>query len=313
MITADLPADAGLSSSSALVVAIAMAIVDRLDLRRDKRFQERIPDRLAEAEYYGALETGAPFRDTAGDHGVGVAGGAQDSVAILCAEQGACGLYHYLPARLERQIPWPDTHVLAVAVSGVRASKIGNARDNYNRTAHALRSLLAALNAQHGTAHRSVAAALGSDPEALPALQQLARSGVDDLEPRYLSARLQQFVEETGEIVPAAAAALEAGDLSAFGHWVARSQTGAEQGLGNQVQETIFLARSALEHGAVAASAFGAGFGGAVWAMIARQDAASFQAGWAAGYGRQFPEHAAQAQFFLTSPAASAARLLPDE
>ncbi len=47
-----------------------------------------------------------------------------------------------------------------------------------------------------------------------------------------------------------------------------RSQEAAERWLGNQIPETIALARLARHVGATAASAFGAGFGGSVWALV---------------------------------------------
>jgi len=64
------------------------------------------------------------------------------------------------------------------------------------------------------------------------------------------------------------------GTWDKIGVLIDRSQDGAERLLGNQVPETIALARLARDLGAVAASAFGAGFGGSVgqWStMIARK------------------------------------------
>src|SRR5205823_1885242 len=59
-------------------------------------------------------------------------------------------------------------------------------------------------------------------------------------------ARLEQFRAEL-EIIAAAVAALDRGDLSTLGALIDRSQANAEQLLENQVPETIFLARSARE------------------------------------------------------------------
>ena len=78
-------------------------------------------------------------------------------------------------------------------------------------------------------------------------------------------------------IVPGAADALAEGDLDRFGALVDRSQAGAEAALGNQVPETIHLQRSARRLGARAASAFGAGFGGSVWALVAATGAETFR------------------------------------
>jgi len=79
--------------------------------------------------------------------------------------------------------------------------------------------------------------------------------------------------------------------------------------LRNQMPETIHLARSAREHGAVAASAFGAGFGGAVWAMIPRDDADRFMAVWRANYERAFPSRRARAKWATTQAAGAARRV----
>ena len=64
---------------------------------------------------------------------------------------------------------------------------------------------------------------------------------------------------ESGEIVPQASEALLAGELEVFGRLVNRSQHAAEQLLGNQTAETIYLAAAARRLGAAAASSFGAG------------------------------------------------------
>ena len=76
----------------------------------------------------------------------------------------------------------------------------------------------------------------------------------------------------------------------------------ATTALGNQVPETIFLARRARELGAVAASAFGAGFGGAVWAMMRASDADAFVARWRSSYLASFPRREPGAQWLVTRP-----------
>ncbi|HWJ56419.1 MAG TPA: hypothetical protein VNR90_09365, partial [Vicinamibacterales bacterium] len=53
--------------------------------------------------------------------------------------------------------------------------------------------------------------------------------------------------------------------------------------LGNQIPETIALAAAARKAGALAASSFGAGFGGAVWALVDRDAADAFAAAWTPG------------------------------
>jgi galactokinase len=103
-------------------------------------------------------------------------------------------------------------------------------------------------------------------------------------------------------IVPGVAAALANGDLARVGTLVDRSQALAEQALENQVPETIHLARSARELGAHAASAFGAGFGGAVWSMAPAEGAQEFVARWRADYEAAFPLRRGRTTFIVTRP-----------
>jgi galactokinase len=79
--------------------------------------------------------------------------------------------------------------------------------------------------------------------------------------------------------------------------------------LGNQVPETVALARSARRLGAAAASAFGAGFGGAVWALVRTAAADDFLERWGREYLAAFPDRGKQAQFFLTRPGPGMERL----
>jgi len=112
--------------------------------------------------------------------------------------------------------------------------------------------------------------------------------------------RFEQFVIECTEIIPGVAQALAAGEADRIGALIDRSQDAAEQLLGNQVPETIALAHLARELGAVAASAFGAGFGGSVWALVRTDRAETFKSEWAERYRSRFPDSAKSSEFFLT-------------
>lgn len=272
-IDSTLPESAGLSSSSALVVATALALIDTNGLRRHDDWRAAIADTVAEAEYCGAMESGTPFGPFAGDEGVGTRGGAQDPVAILCSREGHVGQFAYLPARHEGFVAWPVTHVLVIATSGVEAAKTANTRDAFNRLSSAL---------------RGDGAATGSTVDA---------AGM---------ARRAQFAEESEQIVPGVFEAIGARDWHRLGRLVDRSQHLAETVLGNQVPETILLQRLARDGGAVAASAFGAGFGGAVWAMVGKDQATEFEERWRAQYLGQFPQHATRCRTFTTTPSRAA-------
>lgn len=302
-LSSTLPPAAGLSSSTALTIALARAVVDATGLTGNAVFAEYAGSPIMFAEYVAAIETGAPHGPFPGDDGVGVRGGAQDHVAIMCAREGMVGQFSYIPAHEEGWAPWPGDHMLAIGVSGVRASKTGNAQAAYNRAADAVRWMVRQWNGVTYRNDQTLAAALASGSDALGRLEQIAAeaSGAP-VGAEYLGRRLAQFCEECDRIVPGVADALRARDLARVGLLVDRSQALAAQALENQVPETISLARIAREQGAAAASAFGAGFGGAVWAMVARDGAEAFMERWKAGYVVAHPSRAARSRFLLTMP-----------
>jgi galactokinase len=68
----------------------------------------------------------------------------------------------------------------------------------------------------------------------------------------------------------------------------------------------VLLARA---FGADASSAFGAGFGGSVWALVAADAAEQFLTRWRKAYAHDFPEHTSHAEFIVTRPGPGATRL----
>lgn len=288
--TSDLPPSSGLSSSSTLLIATfeALRIVNDLDARED--FAHALPGALDVAAYLGSVESGRPFRNFGGEAGVGTSGGSQDHTAILASRAGAVCRVGYAPPRVEGVAALPDGFTFVVAVSGVIAQKTGGARAAYNRAAANGTALLEIWRAATGRHDATLFEAIASHGAAVDRLRQAMRARDAAAEPRTsdLEARLDQFVDETFVLIPEAFDALERHDLAAFGRAVDRSQRGAERGLANQVPETIALARLARDHGAVAASAFGAGFGGSVWALVSRATVDAFAAAWETAYRAQF-------------------------
>jgi galactokinase len=280
--------------------------VDATGVTANAVFAEHAGSPIAFAEYVAAIETGAPHGPFPGDDGVGVRGGAQDQVAIMCAREGMVGQFSYIPAHEEGWAPWPADHVLVIGVSGVRASKTGNAQASYNRAADAVRWMVRQWNGLTYRNDATLAAALASGADAPERLEAIARGAGDangsPVSAEYLVRRLAQFREECDIIVPGVMDAFCARDFARLGSLVDRSQRLAEEAIENQVPETIALARLARERGAVAASAFGAGFGGAVWAMVARDAAESFAAEWKSAYVAQFAARAPRSRFLITTP-----------
>lgn len=302
----DLPGAAGMSSSSALVTGTLLTLLAVLGIEETAEFRAAVPGTADLAEYAAAVESGAGYRSSPGDRGVGTHGGSEDHTAILCARPGSLVSYSFAPLRPEGEVPLPAGCTFAIASSGVRAEKTGAVREKYNRLSALGRRLLALWNRETGRADATLAAALRAEPGAADRLRAAAAAQEDA---PALLARLDHFLAESEEIVPAAAAALAAGDLAELGSLVDRSQALASSLLGNQIPETDLLARTARELGAAAASAFGAGFGGSVWALLPEGGAAEFLARWRERYADAFPARA-DAEFFLTGAGSPARRIV---
>jgi galactokinase len=298
-LASDLPHAAGLSSSSALLVATFIALSRINDMRSNPVFRQVVSSAEELAAYLGAVESGRSFRSRGGDAGVGTLGGCQDHVAIICCEPGHISRYSFTTLKRERLVPWPEDFVLAVGVSGVIAEKTGTARGLYNEAAATVVRLLTEWNRETGRSDEQLAEAIESDATAAARLRDIATrtSGRTS----HAADRLEQFLAETYAFIPAATEALERGALTEFGLLVDNSQRLAETSLRNQVPETIQLQRLARTLGAVASSAFGAGFGGSVWAMTPLRGAPRFLAAWERNYREAFPDRDG-AVFFLTRP-----------
>jgi len=105
--------------------------------------------------------------------------------------------------------------------------------------------------------------------------------------------------------VPIALEAFRAADARALGELSEASQADAGELLGNQIEETRVLARLARERGALAASSFGAGFGGSVWALVDGTEATKFERAWTTAYSRAMPGRVIES--FVTRGAAGLA------
>ena len=306
----DLPPASGMSSSSAFMVAVflAVAAINELDRTDDYRAAISRPTDLA--GYLGTIENGRTFGPLAGDQGVGTFGGSEDHTAILCCRPATLSQYRFAPVEFERDVPMPAGHVFAVAFSGVLAEKTGAALATYNRASHAAARVLEIWRQASGLPVPTLEAAVAGRGDAADAIREaIAASGDTEFGAAVLRKRFDQFVLESRTIVPGAGDALCAGNLAGFGALVDRSQQAVEEWLGNQIPETVCLAREARRLGALAASAFGAGFGGSVWALVEEGACEEFLRAWRGAYEAAHPAAAARAVFFGTSPGPAAFRL----
>lgn len=310
VLISSLPSASGLSSSSALVIATFLPLAAFNRMEQQPGWGDAIPDQDALAGYLGAMENGKVFGPFGADRGVGTHGGSEDHTAILRCAPGALAQYRFLPVAPEAQVALPAGWTFAIGVSGVHAAKGGAVQEHYNGLARQLTLLLATWRRISGTTPDSLLAALAAGPEARETLAQAVRME-HPAEGDDLVARLGQFAEECETIIPSVTQRLQQGDPESIGSAVDRSQELAETVLANQVPETVQLVRSARRLGAAAASAFGAGFGGSVWALVREAESTAFLAAWKEHYLLAFPARAGRATFFASRPGASAGEL-PD-
>lgn len=299
----DLPPAAGMSSSSALIIAMFLAMADANRLWERPELTENLKNLIELAGYLAVVENGLSFGSLSGDRGVGTFGGSQDHTAILCSRPKRLGEYSYCPTRFQRSPALPDGYVFAVGSSGVAAEKTGAAMERYNRASAAAAGCAELWRQETGGDEPHLAAIVSGSPDAAGRMARMLRSNEE------LLGRFEHFLVENEQLLPAASDALEQGDVDAFGRLVDRSQRAAEELLGNQIEETSYLAASARSLGAAAASAFGAGFGGSVWALVETARLAPFLSDWARSYHDRFPQRAETSAFFSTAAGPAAFQL----
>jgi galactokinase len=177
------------------------------------------------------------------------------------------------------RVGMPPHWRFVLAPSAVRSAKTGSAQEAYNNLARGAQVLLEIWNAARPRAGSLAAALAAGGEDDIRAL--IRTSHIDGWPPEVLERRLAHFIGEDRR-VPEAVDAVGSADTARLSGLAVASQADAETLLGNQVPETIALARAARALGAFAACSFGAGFGGSVWALVER-DAADFAARWQPG------------------------------
>jgi N-acetylgalactosamine kinase len=108
----NIPIAAGLSSSSALVVAAAEALVA---VNRLNTFPSQFVDLCGQGEWF-----------------VGTRGGSADHAAIKYGQRGKVVKVTFFEFAVEDIVPFPREHALLVCDSGVKAQKTTNAKDQFN-------------------------------------------------------------------------------------------------------------------------------------------------------------------------------------
>lgn len=246
VIASDLPIAAGLSSSAALVVAIAVTLL------------------AANAASFDLHELMALL--ASGERYVGTAGGGMDQAISLGARVGHAARIEFDPVRLSH-VRVPEGWRFIVAWSLSRAEKSGAARHAYNERTHQTAEARGIVARRLGLGDvPSYAQLLGARP-----VDELVDAGTA-LEP-LLRRRFRHVVTE-GERVSAAVAAMERDDPDRFGALMDASHASLRDDYEVSSRELDRLVDAARESGAVGARLTGAGFGGCIVALAGAAAAA---------------------------------------
>lgn len=246
VVRSDIPVAAGLSSSSALVVAFALAVLHANDHEEVERLE--LAELLAEAEHY-----------------VGTRGGGMDQAICLAARRQSASRIDFNPLRLTAHPIAPEWSFI-IAFSLIQAQKSGAARKTYNaRTRECQRAL------------KKVTEALGVSEkvDSYPALMRrrrvrdllrAAESALDELPMR----RFRHVVTEA-ERVRKAEEAMAAYDLRGFGRLMKASHASLRDDFEVSTPELDELVELATRAGAAGARLTGAGLGGCVVALCPQE------------------------------------------
>ena len=267
----DVPIASGLSSSSALVVASALALLKANGIEvgggpeaiapapgRDHERAMRRRTSLSRLELAALMARAERF--------VGLEGGGMDQAACLHGVAGHALRIEFDPLRVT-PVPVPDGWRWVVASSLVRAEKSAGARDMYNERARQCREALAASvgavaggRAANSGNHATNTAPGYSDLVSAADPDGLLRRARRILSP-VLFRRFRHVLTE-GRRVALAEQAMRESDLHRFGHLMVRSHESLRDDYEVSTGELDAIVGIALEAGAAGARLTGAGFGG---------------------------------------------------
>ena len=285
-VSGDVPIAAGLSSSSALVVASALALLRANGLGvGGAGAEEGVPGAGAGRAEAGAGRAGVPRLELAAlmaraERFVGLEGGGMDQAACLFGEVGHALRIEFEPLRVTK-VAVPEGWRWVVASSLVRAEKSGGAREAYNERARQCREALGVvvehLSRPGGDARRGIARDAGMSGWAAVGFATypdlVARGGLTRLLedagrvlPPVLLRRFRHVVTE-GRRVAQAEAAMRAGEIGRFGKLMVASHESLRSDYEVSTPALDEIVEIALAAGAAGARLTGAGFGGCAVAL----------------------------------------------
>ncbi len=249
-VVSDLPAAAGLSSSSALLTGFTLALLRANGVATT--FDE-LMQVLPEAEYF-----------------VGTRGGGMDHAAVLASQAGCALLVRFAPVSVTN-VPIPAGWSFLIAHRLTTAEKSGAVRAEYNARRSAGQRALEILGLP------SYRAAVEQHP--LEELETMARESLGESE-------RGPFLHVTGEAarVEQAVDAMRNADAGRFGNLLFASHDSARDLLRISSPALDELVEAARQAGALGARLTGAGFGGCAVVFCREQDRRAIRARLADSY-----------------------------
>jgi galactokinase len=282
----DIPPAAGLSSSSAMVVASALALLRANEIEIERT---ELMSLLAEAERY-----------------IGTQSGGMDQAISLGGRKGEAVMIEFDPPRLTN-VPVPCDWRFVIANTLVRAEKSGAAQIGYNERTRECRAALSELErsraaveaVRRGRSARNRSGAEGSAPRraeglaprsdehearpmtyvdlvrdvSLESLLEIANGSLRD----PLRRRFRHVVSE-GQRVDEARRAMLSNDIAAFGRSMNDSHASLRDDYEVSCPELDRLVDVARSAGAQGARLTGAGFGGCIVALCEHEEQPSLVA-----------------------------------
>ncbi len=295
VIAGNIPAEAGLSSSSALVVASAMTL---LHVHHRTVGRLTLAEWMAEAEWY-----------------VGTRGGGMDQAVCLLGQPDHALQIDFFPLRAQ-PVSWPKEYAVVLCDSGVRAKKSESALRAYNfrsaecRLAARLLNQALAWNGWESQFQRlgdllrppfhfsyteirdlaesalrdtyrysELVQALGEESRVIEILRDCSIPGdPGDSGPRFHCGKRYRHVAREALRVVKSRELLDRGEMEAFGELMLEGHASARDDFEISCPPLDQLVRIAMESGAVGARLTGAGFGGCTVNVVRRDQVKEFLA-----------------------------------
>lgn len=300
------PRGAGLSSSSALTVAAAAALVD---LNGIALRGAALAESCSRAEWYVGTRGGIM------DHFISVLGQRDHALFLDCRPAADGSGYRF------SQVPIPQGYAVIVVDSGVRHKNTG---PHYNRRVaegrigvRLLRQHYAGITHLRDVNHLPWAELEPLLPEVIHG-DELRRLGIDpdaildggvkpETDTFFVRRRCRHVITENNRVLQSIAA-LQAGDMPAFGRLMAEAHASARDDYEISTPEIEALVHLATSiPGTLGARLTGAGWGGCIVALVQQERAQAFGEALVPAYHR---ETGREAHVFVCRSAAGAGAVL---